>query len=618
MPYDHGVALGEAFINVRADLKPFAKDVEKGVKEILRAVEQRLAADAKTGGSIRRTMHQQASEGISDGLEEGFDRGAKRGTKKALSTGAKFFAALGNFADDGLSAIPTEVKAAIVVGVLAASAAIAPLLAGTISAAVTSGMAIGVVTGGVVLASQLRPVSDQFTALGRDILDSLRVEAQIFVNPLLKSASTIKDAFTAASDDIGIAFAQASLDVAPLTDALTGFIQQLLPGIVVAVTEARPLIETLAVALPKLGRDMATFFAILADGSPQAVVAFRDFFAVIGTLLIVTAGFIRLLSDLYYWLRVTSELMSGDTLEAIALLAEREQAAALATGEITAAVDTLHPALSKAAAEANAARYAISALLTEELRGVNATIDYQQAIDDLQKSIREGHRDFRVTTDQGRENLRRVEQAIIAAGQERDAAIANAAATGQSIDQINAAYLREIGVVEKVIGKNAQQDKTLKDLITTAKGAPKEVDIKVSTPGLEKAIIDWKRFGAAIQSAIHKLASAGAKAVSGGGGLQTAVQKYAGGGIASSPTLGLIAEAGYKEAVIPDPAVMPKRAMELSNRFGLTQMISDALGAGQTIVNVFIGSQRLEEIADYRIQANNVQQAQTLAYGPRP
>jgi hypothetical protein len=150
-----------------------------------------------------------------------------------------------------------------------------------------------------------------------------------------------------------------------------------------------------------------------------------------------------------------------------------------------------------------------------------------------------------------------------------------------------------------------------------ARNGPKKVEIEVSTPGLTAATERWKSLGKAIKDAISRSVSAGIKYLT-GSGLQTAVQKYANGGIVSAPTMGLIAEAGYKEAVIPDPAVMPGRAMELSNRFGLTSMIADALGAGQTIVNVFIGQQRLEEIADYRIAANNTLQAQSLAYGPRP
>lgn len=611
------VALGEAFVNVRADLKPFAKDVEKGVKEILRAVEKRLVADGRFGQSISRHLQQQTSDGISEGIDDGFDRGMKRGTRRALTTAQKFFAAIGDFADDGLSALPSEVKAALVIGVVAAGAVIGPLLAGFISAAVTAGVGLGVAGLGILLATQFRVVQTQFKALGRDLLDELRDSAQVFINPLLESAVTVKSVFSGLKETIDRIFAQAALSIAPLTKALTGFLANLLPGLEVVATKMRPLIETLAVALPKLATDIGTALAILADGAPEATVALKDMLSVIGVLIITTAGLIRALSDLYFWMRVIFAASIGDMAGALQLVAERENAARLASGQLTDGLDPLNTQLSDTAVEARAAALAISALVTEELRGVNATLDYEAAIDNLQKSIKEGNKDFRETTENGRANLRFVQQAIIGAAQRRDAEIKVAIENGRSTDTIEANYRRQIDSIEQAIGKNRAQGQSLKDMFEIARNGPKKVEVEVTTPGLASATQRWREFGTAIRTAIRNATGAAVRYLN-GSGLQTAVQKYANGGIVGSPTVGLIGEAGYKEAVIPDPAVMPQRAMELSNKFGLTSMIADALGAGKTVVNVFIGSQRLEEIADFRIQQSNSYQAQSLAYGPRP
>lgn len=619
------VALGEAFINVRADLKPFAKDVEKGVKEILRAVEKRLTADGQFGRTIGENIRKQTSDGVSSGLEEGFDRGARRGSKKALSTSQKFFAALADFADDGLSAIPGKVKAGILIGVLAAAAVIAPLLGGFISAAITSGIGIGVIGLGVALASQFRVVQDQFTAVGRSILDSLRESATVFINPLQAAGGFIIDEFNKVGDVIDRIFGQAALSLRPLTTAITGLVTEMLPGISVAVQKARPLIEALAVALPKLGRDFAAAFAILADGSPQAVVALRDLLNVIGTLIIVTATFIRGLSDLYFWMRVIGEAKNGDMASAMTLIAEREEAARLASGQLTDGLSPLNDALGDTAAEAMAARLAIADLVTQQLRGVDATLDYEAAIDDLRASIKEGNKDFRETEANGRTNLRLVEQAITGAARIRDAEISKAVETGRSTDAIEADYRRQIDAIEKAIGKNKAQGESLKEMFRIAREGPDRVDVEVTTPGLPAATTRMNNFAGAIRRAISAIIAAGvaaSQAPNFGSGINSIIgggaKKYANGGIVNTPTMGLIGEAGYKEAIIPDPAVMPGRAMELSNSFGLTSMIADALGAGKTIVNVFIGQQRLEEIADYRIQQNNTFQAQSLAYGPRP
>ena len=284
------MALGEAFINVRADLKPFAKDLEKGLKAILQAAEKRIVADGTTGRGIQAALTRQTSDGVSRGLEDGYEKGSRKGVQKALSASEKFFSALADFADDGLSAIPGKVKAGVLIGVLAAAAVVAPLIAGVISAAITTGIGLGVVTLGVVFASQLKPVRDQFTALGRSLLDQLRAASTPFVEPLLRSAETIQRLFFDVGDTIDRIFAQAALDVEPLTKAITEFIRELLPGIESAVRRARPLIEALAEALPELGRDLATAFRIIADGSPEAALALRDLLGFLGELIIATAG----------------------------------------------------------------------------------------------------------------------------------------------------------------------------------------------------------------------------------------------------------------------------------------------------------------------------------------
>src|SRR5688572_15007879 len=343
------MALGEAFVNVRADLKPFAKDLEKGLKQILLAAEKKIVADGSTGRGIQAALAKKTEDGVSQGLDKGFDKGAKSGTQKALSTGEKFFAALADFADDGLSAIPAKVKAGILIGVLAAAAVVGPLLGGFISAAVTAGFALGVTGAGIALASQFRAVEDQFTALGRGILDQLRDAAAVFIEPLIRSGEQIQGAFAEMGDAIKSIFGQASLAVEPLTEALTGFIRELLPGIEASVRHARPLIEALAQSLPRLANDISTALRILADGAPEAALALRDVLVVIGQLIIVTASFIRGLTELWYWMRVISSAATGDFANAFFLVAQRENDARLASGGLVDAVDDVDTALGGAA-----------------------------------------------------------------------------------------------------------------------------------------------------------------------------------------------------------------------------------------------------------------------------
>lgn len=602
------VALGEAFINVRADLKPFAKDLERDLKKILAAAEKKVAADPNTGRALGDSLRKRTGDGVSEGFEEGSKRGSKKGFKSAMSEGEKFFAALADFADDGLSAIPGKVKAGILIGVVAAAAIVAPFLGGVITAAIVSGISLGVVGLGIAVASQLKPVEDQFTALGRSLLDKLRSAAGPLIEPLLLSASMIDDAFNGISDSIKRTFGQAALQVEPLTRALTGFITELMPGIESAVRQARPLIEALATSLPKLGADLALAFRILADGSPEAALALRDLLAVLGQLIIVTASFIRGLTDLWFWMRVIAATAAGDLGTALFLIAQREQDAALATGQITGEVDGLTTGLGKTAEQAYAARNAIESLIKTQLKGFNATIDYEQAIDDLSKSIAEGNHNFDVRDEKGRTNLRLVESAIASAARQRDIELERAAVTGRSVDDINAAYQREITTIETVIGKNNAQNESLKDVFKTARNAPKDVAVEVKTPGLKAAIFNL----ATLQTAIRRMAGAGISVIVG----SKTPSQHALGTITSGPEVALIGEAG-KEAVIPDPSKMPARALQLSNQFGLTSLIADSLKMAAPIVNVFLGTERLDARVDYRISVNNQLQGTSMAYGPR-
>lgn len=611
MPYDHGVALGEAFIKVRADLKPFSKDLEKGLKTILQAAEKKL----KLTPQIDPAFHKTLKENTSNDIEEGFEEGAKKGGRKALTAGQKFFASLADFIDDGLSAIPAEVKAGILLGVAGAIAVFSPLIAGSLSASITGGIALGIVTAGVALAAQLKPVEDQFTALGRSILGDLRQAATVFIDPLLESAFQIDETFNDLRDEIKILFAEAALDVKPLTTALTGFIRNILPGLEISLRRARPIIEALAVALPKLATDLSRALFIIADGSPAATQALRDLLTLIGQLILSIAYVVRALTEMWYWLRIVGMAATRDFGGAMALITQHQRDSALASGEVVGGLGDLDVALGKTAAEAEAANNAISDLIKTQLTGLDATIDYEQAIDDLADSIKRGNKNFDVTQEKGRQNLRLVEAAISAAARQRDVEIQRAQETGRSVDDINAAYQREIATIEQVIGKNAAQDKGLKDLFATAHKAPSDVTLEVKTPGLQNAINNFKE----LASAAAKAAAAAVAAINrgAGAGLQN-VKQFALGDIVTQPTISLVGEAGYKEAIIPDPAVMPQRAMELSNKFGLTDMISNALGGGgQTVVNVYLGTEKLAQFVDYRVGVNNQRQAMALTQGPR-
>lgn len=610
------MAIGEAFVNVRADLKPFAKDLEKGLKVILKEAERKIAADGDTGKGIAASLKENLGDGVDEGLTEGGRRGGRRGAKEAVTGFQKFFATLADFADDGLSAIPPKVKATVLLALIGAALAAAPIIGGIIGAAITTALALGVVGVGIALASQFKAVNDTFKALGSGILEDLRNRAAVFIDPLLKAAEDIQAAFRGLGGTISRIFSQAALDVGSVTQGVIGFFKELLPRVQQAVTAARPLVDELARQLPFIGFVLGEAFKTIASAGPEATVALRDFVAILLATVTGIAVTIKALSQLYFWLRVVATATSGDVLGATQLLAQREHDLALASGEVTDGLSGLNTQLSQAAVQAKAAKAAIGGLLNTMLAGIDATIGFEGAYDDLQKSIKEGNKEFRLTEENGRKNVAFAKAAVVNAAAIRDAEVSKANATEESIARANAAYQSQINKTEALITTTGRETQTLKDMFAEARNAPAQVSIEVQTPGLNAALESFRKLGEVARTAAFRAAEA-IRVANGSSGIQN-IPQHAAGTITSGPEVALIGEAG-REAVIPDPATRPQRAMQISNRFGLTSMIADALGAGrQTVVNVYLGTQRLQEMVDFQIGRNATAQAQSMAYGPRP
>ena len=609
------MALGEAFVNVRADLKPFAKDLEKGLKAILNAAERRVVAQGGVGNQLKDELKKKTG----DGIEEGFTDGSRRGRKKGEKEFQSFFASLADFIDDGLSAIPAKVKAALLLGLIAAAIVISPLVAGVISAAILAGGATAAAALGAVFAFRLGPVKERFKDLGQTLQVALERPAQRFVGPLIQAAADIEQAFSEMGSDIDDIFSEGAAAIKPLVSGLLGFIKQAIPGFKELLKGARPVLEALAQSLPQLGFDLGRAFSIIAGGGPEAAMALRDFISALGSLIVFLAALIRGLTEAYYWLRVTSAAMSGDFGEATRLVAEHTYLAGQAAGDLADTLDTdLNPALSDTAAEARAADLAIAPLIAEMLKGQEAAIDLEQGMDDLRESIAKGNKDFDIRNQKGRENVRIVDSIITAAARQRDADIATALKNGESTDAIEANYQRQILALEKTISKTGGMTTALQVMFDKIKEAPVSLQIPVSAPGIEATTGLFGRLRKRIEEVaadFYKLLKANTG--KSGSGSSHQLGTFAHGGIISSPTLGLMGEAGYDEAVIPDPAIMPARAMQLSDQIGLTQMISDSLGSKQQIVNVYIGSQRLQEMIDYTVAMNNQLTARSFAQGPR-
>lgn len=89
---------------------------------------------------------------------------------------------------------------------------------------------------------------------------------------------------------------------------------------------------------------------------------------------------------------------------------------------------------------------------------------------------------------------------------------------------------------------------------------------------------------------------------------------FAQGGIVNRPTAGIVGEAG-PEVVIP--LSRPQRARELMEESGLLSLTAGMTDGGQTVVNVYMGTEKIAEFVDVRVDKGMDRAAKQLAQGVR-
>lgn len=123
-------------------------------------------------------------------------------------------------------------------------------------------------------------------------------------------------------------------------------------------------------------------------------------------------------------------------------------------------------------------------------------------------------------------------------------------------------------------------------------------------------VIKWVLVHTGIMSVATDAANAGVQATGPSQSFGSA-PGHATGGIFGTEHLARIAEGGRREVVIP--LTDRKRAMELADRSGLTQMMN-----APPTVNVYIGDEQIAARVDKRVQVGIKGLTSSMMYGPRP
>lgn len=597
--------LGEAFISVRADLAPFRKDLEPQVKKAADDMEAKLSAAVEKG--IKDTAEKAGKEAgnkAGDGLADGIRRRTGDKDKPPWVTLA---GALGGALDDGISALPTELKAAIVLGIIAT----VPLISAALAGAISAGVALGVVGLGVALSSQFQSVQDRWASFISTTRRTLVSSAESFEGFTLQAMDRIEDKIENWAPLLESIFDQGAAFAPQILEGALNALEFILESIDRGLGNSDVFVRELAVGFEVLGSAIGDALEILASTGEDGAKGLRDLIFLLSSAIVATAQIIFVFTKLYGLIRK----MGSDApvwlkvlLPPIALVgafADAADHAAAADVDLSDANYNLANSFNGIIAvtkeeekQLKVLSDAIEANRKATFDAVDAAIAWERSIDDLEEGFKKNGRTIKIESEEGRRNLENLGDAIVAAQKKAEERVRRGeidAATARS------QYNSEIERIYQVAAAHGIS----RDAVNQYYGAAIAA-LNIPPPNTE-AYQALASLTAAIAGNLERMNRAAWNLPNRIGGNR----EFADGGIVYGPTNALIGEAGA-EAVIP--LTRPARAAQLLQQSGLDKML---FGGGDISVQVFVGNEELDARTVKIVQASNRRQSQQLGFGAR-
>lgn len=596
--------LGEAFIEVRSDLSPFVKNLDKEVKRAAERMEKQLKDSVSAG--LSGGAGGRDGERLGDELGDGVGRGMKRRLgDKNKPPWLNISAALASALDDGISALPTEVKAGIVGGILLALPFVSAALAGATAGALGAGLA-GL---GTLLAFQYSEVEEA----GLHLVDTLRKQlvssAEPFVNVLISAFKFIENRVAALKPRLDSIFETSSTFVGPLVEGLLDMLDNITEAFANVDGKLGPFVKELANGFAVIGTAIGDALTILVDTGEEGEEGLRDLLVAVAILIKGFAGLLAILTEVYGFVRdiaLAVPLLAGP----IAIFfAESDRAAegvdtyGNATQGLTDKIFGAISATERETKELKAAAQAMDKARDAAFGLIDATLDYEQSIDDLSDTLKENGRTFTQETDKGRENIRAVGDAIKAAQADAEERFQKGKLSAAEAQML---YQQEVAEILKIAKAHGITEAAIR-------GVYDEAIKLVALPPPDTGWLNQIAKGADLTAAALKRAVDEARKLNsgtGGGKGHGGFLEFGDGGIVQTPTQAVIGEAG-PEVVIP--LTKPSRAAQLMQQSGLAGMLS----AAATLVQVFIGNEQLDSRTVRIVEANNAALGNSLAFGAR-
>lgn len=594
--------LGEAFIAVRADMSPFRKGLEGEVKKAADKIEKDLGKAVKDGiehaaESAGKAGGDKAGKGLRDGI--------KRHTgNKDQSPWVDLVGALGAALDDGISALPTELKAAIVLGIIVA----APIVSAALAGAIATGIAAGVLGLGVALGTQFDSVQDRWTDFILGARRLLVLVAGPFENALLSAIEQAEDRLREWTTMLAQIFDQVALYLDPVVTAILDAIEYFLDALNEGLGDSDAFFTALVDSIYIIGEALAEIAAIFLATGEDGANAFRDLVYVLASMAVALADAIAMAATLYgalrkfvqdvpAWLLAIQPLLllfrlmadEADGFSGVisrGILTNNEYSSAI-RGVIsnTKEEEKALKELEKAIKDANDAAWA----------SINVNIAWERSLDDLQEGFKRNGKTIAIETEEGRRNLENLGDAIKAAQERATERYKRGELDSRAAHELYAQELEAVYRIAESFGvSRAEVKKFYEDILLLSTVPPPDIGWTA----------EMARNARAARDALRQAWNLDPNRL---GGPQT----FADGGIVRSPTNALIGEAG-SEVVIP--MTKPARAAELMRQSGLDRMLGTA---GDVMVSVYLGNEAFDQHVQKIVVQDNRSQARSLNYGAR-
>lgn len=410
---------------------------------------------------------------------------------------------------EGLTLSLRSLRGPAIVGAIGLGALLAPAIGVAIQGAVIGGAGVGGIVGGIVAASQDQQVQMAAKLVGDHVGDELLRAGSAWVAPTIESLNILDAAGSKLADN----FAKIGEKLGPVLPGLTGGAAGALDNIVGGITRAadamQPAIRALSTELPKIGAAVGDFFDTISEDSDQAVLGIvATSQAIQGT--ITTAGdLLATLGDLFEWSSRSGAAISG-TMETLfgwlPVAGDAIKNQGQNFRDQVAAVDAAHDAskdyvdgglqpIIRAEEEIEEATKTATEAIEGQIKAMDKAFhramdpkelasNYQEAIDELTKSVEKNGKTLDIRTEQGRANeaqLRAQADAIFAIAKDMFNKTGDIAATDAAFSQMVETLRRQA----YQLGLNKAQ---VDAFIATLKAVEGQWDVEVRAPGLLEAI----------------------------------------------------------------------------------------------------------------------------------